>query len=78
MYPPDFQSQYNEYKKDKKNMQWQTMNPKFAGAILSNNIGFPSKLIALEGILQYNEYKDNELARNEQLLDKIIAHKMPT
>ena len=78
MYPPDFQSQYNEYKKDKKNMQWQTMNPKFAGAILSNNIGFPSKLIALEGILQYNQYKDNELARNEQLLDKIIAHKMPT
>lgn len=77
MYPPEFESQYNIYKADK-NQQWQLVNPKFAGAILLNDVGFPTKLNILRSILQYQQYLNNELARSEQQLDKIIAHKMPT
>lgn len=77
LYPQEFCAQYETYKKDR-NLQWQLVNPKFAGAILLNEIGFPTKLNILRSILQYQQYLNNELARSEQQLDKIIAHKMPT
>lgn len=77
-YPKEMQGQYNEYKKDARNKQWQTLNPKFAAAILLNDTGFPTKLYSLFGILQYQEYANNELERNGQLLDKIVSHKLPT
>lgn len=77
MYPPEFRAQYELYKQDR-NQQWQLVNPKFAGAILLNDIGFPTKLNILRSVLQYQQYLNNELARSEQQLDKIIAHKMPT
>lgn len=77
LYPQEFRTQYETYKKDR-NLQWQLVNPKFAGAILLNEIGFPTKLNILRSIMQYQQYLSNELARSEQQLDKIIAHKMPT
>lgn len=43
-----------------------------------NKNGFPTKLRAIFSILQYDQYLENELERNGQQLDKIIAHKMPT
>ena len=77
-YPKEMRGQYDAYKKDARNMQWQMLNPKFAGAILLNEIGFPNKLYSLFGILQYQQYASNELERNGQLLDKIVSHKLPT
>jgi hypothetical protein len=77
-YPKEMKSQYNEYKKDVRNKQWQMLNPKFAGAILLNEAGFPNRLYSLFGILQYQQYANNELERNGQLLDKIVSHKLPT
>jgi hypothetical protein len=77
-YPKEMRGQYDAYKKDPRNMQWQMLNPKFAGAILLNEIGFPNKLYSLFGILQYQQYASNELERNGQLLDKIVSHKLPT
>lgn len=77
MYPAEFRAQYEAYRGDS-NLRWQLVNPKFSGAILLNDIGFPTKLNILSSIIQYQDYLDNELARNEQQLDKIIAHKMPT
>ena len=77
-YPKDMKGQYDAYKKDAKNMQWQMLNPKFAGAVLLNESGFPNRLYSLFGILQYQQYANNELERNGQLLDKIVSHKLPT
>ena len=77
-YPKEMKQQYELYKKDARNFQWQMLNPKFAGAILLNDTGFPTKLYSLFGILQYQEYANNELERNGQLLDKIVSHKLPT
>ena len=77
-YPKEMKNQYTDYKKDPRNLQWQMLNPKFAGAVLSNETGFPNKLYSLFGILQYQEYANNELQRSGQLLDKIVSHKLPT
>ena len=76
-YPKEMREQYDLYKKDN-NAQWQLLDPKFAGAILLNKNGFPSRLYGLFGILQFQQYLDNELERSGQLLDKIVSHKIPT
>lgn len=77
-YPKEMKGQYDAYKKDTKNLRWQMLNPKFAGAILLNETGFPNRLYSLFGILQYQQYANNELERSGQLLDKIVSHKLPT
>lgn len=77
-YPKEMKTQYEQYRADPRNSQWQKLDPKYAGAILLNESGFPNKLYSLFAILQYQEYLDNELQRNGQLLDKIISHKLPT
>ena len=77
-YPKEMKGQYDEYKADARNKQCQTLDPKFAAAILLNDSGVPSKLYSLFGIIQYQEYANNELERNGQLLDKIVSHKLPT
>lgn len=77
-YPKEMRTMYNAYLTDKNNLRWQTLDPKFAGAIALNEYGFPTKLHALFSLMQYNQYLDNELERSNQQLDKIITHKMPT
>ena len=77
-YPKEMRTMYNSYLEDKNNMRWQTLDPKFAGAIALNEYGFPTKLHTVFSLMQYNQYLDNELERSNQQLDKIITHKMPT
>ena len=77
MYPDEMQSFYNIYKKDTK-QQWHKLNPKFSAAFVLNDNSFPTYLRSLGAIMQYDQYRANELIRNEQQLEKIIAHKMPT
>lgn len=77
-YPKELRSMYNSYLSDRNNMRWQLVDPKYAAALVMNKYGFPTKLNAIFGIKQYEEYLDNELERNGQQLDKIIAHQMPT
>lgn len=77
-YPKEMQPMYNAYLADKQNMRWQQLDPKYAAAFMLNKNGFPTRLRAIFSILQYDQYLSNELERNNQLLDKIISHKMPT
>lgn len=78
LYPPEMEEGYRLYQKDKQKNQWQTMNPKTSAAILLNKDGFPTYLQTLFGLKRYEEYSNNELARNQQQLDTILAHEMPT
>ena len=77
-YPKEMKAMYAEYIKDKNNLRWQQLDPKFAGAIALNEYGFPTKLHTVFSLMQYDQYLSNELERNNQQLDKIITHKMPT
>lgn len=77
-YPKEMRTMYNAYLADKNNLRWQTLDPKYAGAVALNEYGFPTKLHMLFSLMQYNQYLDNELERNDQQLDKIVTHKMPT
>lgn len=77
-FPKEMLTMYNAYLADKQNLRWQVLDPKYAAALMLNKNGFPTKLRAIFSILQYDQYLENELERNGQQLDKIIAHKMPT
>ena len=59
-------TQYEQYLKDKQNMRWQMLDPKFAAALQLNKYGFPTKLKAFFGILQYKDYLQNELKKSNQ------------
>ena len=77
-YPKDMQAMYKLYRQDTNKNRWQKMNPKYSAGFVLNDNSFPTYLRALSAILQYDVYRDNELTRNEQQLQKIIAHKVPT
>lgn len=77
-YPKEMKSMYNSYREDTNNNRWQKMNPKYSAGFVLNNNSFPTYLRALSAIMQYDTYRSNELERNAQQLDKIIAHKLPT
>lgn len=77
MYPSEMKDMYEAYKRDS-NLRWQKLSPKFSAGFVLNDQSFPSFLRSLGAIIQYDQYRTNELERNEQQLVKIIAHKMPT
>ena len=77
-YPPEMKTQYEQYLKDKQNMRWQMLDPKFAAALQLNKYGFPTKLKAFFGILQYKDYLQNELKKSNQQITKYISHEIPT
>ena len=77
-YPKEMRSMYDAYLEDNNNMRWQKMNPKYSAGFMLNNNSFPTYLRALSTIMQYDKYRTNELERNSQQLQKIVAHKLPT
>lgn len=77
-YPKDMRKMYDAYKSSPTANRWQKMNPKYSAGFVLNDNSFPTYLRSLSAILQYDMYRDNELTRNKQQLEKIIAHKMPT
>lgn len=78
LYPPIMAEQYKLYLQNKTANRWQVIDPRYAAGFMLNDAGFPTKLYGLFGITQYQQYADNELKRNGQLLDKIVSHQLPT
>lgn len=78
LYPDEMSSLYELYSSKGSEYQWQKLNPKFSAGFTLNDQAFPTYLRSLGAIMQYDQYRNNELERSEQQLIKIIAHKMPT
>lgn len=76
-FPKEFQKKYNVYLKDVSNNRWQQLDPHFSSGLMLNEIGMPTYLYLYGGILDYEQYEDNELQRNENLLKYIVVHTMP-
>ena len=67
---------YNRYKKDS-NLDWQELDPRFSSGVLMNPSSIPTYFYIYGGILDYEQYQDNELERNENALKYLVVHKMP-
>lgn len=75
-FPQEFKKGFSAYQKDN-NKRWGYLDPHFSTGILLNDIGLPTYFYLYGGILDYEQYQDNELERNENLLKYIVVHTMP-
>lgn len=75
-FPSEFKKYYNQYKKNP-NQQWYTLDPHFSSGLMMNEIGIPTYFYLYGSILDYEQYQDNELERNENSLKYLVAHTMP-
>lgn len=76
-FPDDFAKRYNKYKKDKTNFRWQQLDPHFSTGLLLNEYAVPTFLYLWGGILDYEQYQDDELARHEDMLHYLVVQTMP-
>lgn len=72
----EFKLNYNKYKRDS-NLRWQPLDPHYSTGVLLNEASIPTYFYLAGGILDYEQYQDNELERNENQLKYIVTHKMP-
>lgn len=77
MYTEELADLYKKYLKDKEKYLWQTLDPRFSTGFLLNPEGIPNILYALGSIGNYEQYQDNELERNENLLKYLVVQTMP-
>ena len=72
----EFLDGYKSYKQNEENL-WVTLDPRFSTGVLLNPEGIPGLLYTLGAIGNYEQYQDNELERNGNLLKYLVVQTMP-
>lgn len=75
-FPKEFEKGYRKYLKDA-NSRWCELDPHFSSGILLNEVGLPTYLYMLGGIIDFEKYQDNELERSENALKYLVVHTIP-
>lgn len=75
-FPKEFEKCYRKYQKDS-NLRWQDLDPHVSSGLMLNDYGIPTYLYIYGSILDYEQYQDNELERNENALKYIVVQTMP-
>lgn len=75
VFPEEFRRIYEqvEFLGDK----WVTLDPKYSTAFLLNEYGLSSYVTILSELLDYQEFKQNDLERSRNELKSILTHKIP-
>ena len=76
-FPKEMKSLYNAYKKDS-TKQWAQLDPFFSSGVLLNEFSIPTLFYVYGSIINYEQYQDNELEHNQNLLKYLVVQKMPT
>lgn len=74
-FPEEMQYQYTSYVNGEA-PRWQSLNGRFATCISMNEEGFPTFLSIMYDLIDYKTYKMNELDRNTNLLERIVAQEI--
>ena len=75
-FPKEFEVGYRKFLADSK-QQWCELDPHFSSGIMMNEVGVPTYIYILGGILDFEKYQDNELERNENSLKYLVVHTIP-
>ena len=75
-FPKEFEKCFRKYQKDT-NLRWQDLDPHVSSGLMLNDYGIPTYLYIYGSILDYEQYQDNELERNENALKYIVVQTMP-
>ena len=74
LFPEEF---YELYKISKENnVPWLPLNPKFSTSLSLNPIGFPTFLSIFYDLIDYKNYKLNELDRNTNALERLVTQEI--
>lgn len=76
-FPAEFALAYRSYKDDTK-QRWKVLDPRFSSAILLNQKAIPTLFYTLFGIVNYENYAQNELDKSTQSIQTIVEHHIPT
>lgn len=76
LFPEEFETLYDEYKKDKSKGQWQHLNGKVSTCFSMNEQGFPTFLSVFYDLIDYKTYKINELERSANKLERLVAQEI--
>lgn len=77
IFPPEFRELYEIYKSSNEFRDgWVPLNPKCSTCISTNEYGFPTFLSAFYDIIDYKNYKLNEMDKNTNGLERIIAQEV--
>lgn len=74
LFPVEFKELYDVYKQD--NIDWLPLNPKFSTVLSLNRIGFPTFLSIFYELIDYKNYKLNELDRNTNALERLVTQEI--
>lgn len=77
LFPDEFQQKYKAYQRNKAIGKWQVLDAKRSTCVAANDTGLPAKMGADYGLLEYEKYKEIDLNRSEQELEKILVHQIP-
>lgn len=75
-FPKEFEKGYRAYLKDS-TKRWCELDPRFSSGVMMNELGIPTYIYVLGGILDFEKYQDNELERNENALKYLVVHTIP-
>lgn len=77
-YTEELAKLYKKYKNPNSHAdRWQVLDPRFSTGILLNPTGIPYLLYILFALKNYEQYQDNELERNTNLLKYLVVQTMP-
>ena len=74
LFPVEFKELYDLYRE--KNVQWLPLNPKLSTTLSLNRIGFPTFLSIFYDLIDYKNYKLNELDRNTNSLERLVTQEI--
>lgn len=77
LYPDELASAYREFKNGS-GEQRITLDGKYSTFIQLNDLNFPNKLSLLQSLIDFHEYRQNEVEKNELELDMVLTHRIPT
>ena len=75
-FPKEFERGYRAFLKDSQK-KWCELDPRFSSGVMMNELGIPTYIYVLGGILDFEKYQDNELERNENALKYLVVHTIP-
>lgn len=82
LFPEELTEAYKKYKdptnKPNRSFEWITIDGRYSTYISANEYSFPTLTNVIKSLIDYEQYRKNEVERSNAQLDTIMTHKIPS
>jgi len=82
LFPEELRNAYELYKdptnKPNRSFEWITIDGRYSTYISANDYSFPTLANVIKSLIDYEQYRKNEVERSNAQLDTIMTHKIPS